>query len=70
VTAPPAERDLMTQAEMCVRQAAALREAVAAGDLGQAYACADWLRDVARDVRHELREHRPTWLDEQRAARS
>ena len=58
--------DLETQAETAVRQAAALREAIVAGDLGLAYAAADWLRDVARDLRHQLKEHRPTWLDDER----
>jgi hypothetical protein len=46
--APP----LAMEAEQCVQQAAALREAVISRDWHQAYACADWLRDLARDIRH------------------
>jgi hypothetical protein len=39
-------------ADVCVEQAAKLRDAAYREDWQQAYACADWLRDLARDIRH------------------
>jgi hypothetical protein len=47
----PRHATLMFEADRCVQLAAEMREALAARDWPQAYACADWLRDLARDVR-------------------
>jgi hypothetical protein len=46
----PAE--LASAANECVEQATALRTAAYAEDWDQVYACADWVRDLARDIRH------------------
>jgi hypothetical protein len=43
---------LASFANECVEQSAKLREAVYAGDWKSAYASADWVRDIARDIRH------------------